>query len=97
LPQDIFYESVKKLVKKSLKRRERRFTVRKQKRKRSKTSNETQIQHENSKAYSRCSLPYLFMIIKKVLSCPRYIDLVKNMGFEFMLDLDDCYVPRDFV
>jgi len=94
LSQDMFYESVKILMKTSEKRRERRHSIRKQKRKRSRTSYE---QPNEAKAYSRCSLPYLFTVIKKVLTCPHYVHILKNIGFDFMLELDDCYIPRHFV
>jgi hypothetical protein len=48
-------------------------------------------------AYSRCSISYLFKVLKKVRSCPRYVFLVNGMGFGDMLHLDDCCVPRSFV
>jgi len=50
----------------------------------------------DSKAYSRCSLPYLATIIKKVLSCDNYIEILKKNGFDFMLELDDCHLTRHF-
>jgi hypothetical protein len=49
------------------------------------------------KAYSRFSTSCFYEVIQKVLSCPRMILLVKEMGFEFMLQLDDCHIPRAFV
>jgi hypothetical protein len=48
-------------------------------------------------AYSRCSISYLFKVLEKVRSCARYVELVKWMGFDDTLHLDDCCVPRSFV
>jgi hypothetical protein len=48
-------------------------------------------------AYSRCSITFLFEVLKKVRSCPRYVELVIWMGFGDLLELDDCSVPRSFV
>jgi hypothetical protein len=49
------------------------------------------------KAYSRFSTSCFYEVIQKVLACPRMISLVKEMGFGFMLELDDCHIPRAFV
>jgi hypothetical protein len=49
------------------------------------------------KAYSRFSTSCFFEVVKKVLSCPHMIKLVKEIGFGYLLELDDCHIPRAFV
>lgn len=51
---------------------------------------------EDTKAYSRCSVPYLFSVFKTIICSEHRQALVKNMGFHHMLQLDDCSVPRLF-
>jgi hypothetical protein len=48
-------------------------------------------------AYSRCSVSFLHRVLKRVRSCPRYVELVISMGFGHILELDDCFIPRSFV
>jgi hypothetical protein len=48
-------------------------------------------------AYSRCSITYLSKVLVKVRASPRYVELVKWMGFGHILHLHDCYIPRHFV
>ena len=48
------------------------------------------------RASSRCSMPYFLEIIKTVRKCPHMMKLVDEMGFQELLLLDDCNVPRGF-
>lgn len=50
-----------------------------------------------TKAYSRCSVPYFSKIVNFVCKSNRRVQLVRNSGFGYLLELVDCPVPRGFV
>lgn len=50
---------------------------------------------DDNKAYSRYSVPYVYSLLQS-MNCSEHKALVKEMGFEHMLLLDDCNVPRLF-
>lgn len=48
------------------------------------------------KAYSRCSIPYFLDVVKTTCKSKRKIELVRGIGFAYLLELDDSVVPRPF-
>jgi hypothetical protein len=59
-------------------------------------ADEGHISEDEITAYSRCSVPYLITVFKSITCSDHRKDLVKKIGFQHMLDLDDCNVPRLF-
>jgi hypothetical protein len=59
-------------------------------------ADEGHISDDEITAYSRCSVPYLFTVFKSITCSDHRKGLVKKIGFQHMLDLDDCNVPRLF-
>ncbi|KAI5009121.1 hypothetical protein ZWY2020_010169 [Hordeum vulgare] len=49
-----------------------------------------------AKAYNRCSVSYFVEVVKSTTKSARKVELVRGIGFGFMLELDDCIVPRPF-
>lgn len=51
---------------------------------------------EKATAYSRFSIGYFVKIVDIVCRYNHRMELVRDSGFGFLLELDDCYVPRPF-
>ncbi|XBH87669.1 hypothetical protein VPH35_075087 [Triticum aestivum] len=47
-------------------------------------------------AYSRFSIGYFAKIVDDVCKSNHRMEVVRNGGFGYLLELDDCYVPRPF-
>ncbi|KAM0899112.1 hypothetical protein ACQ4PT_021533 [Festuca glaucescens] len=59
-------------------------------------ADEGHVSEDEITAYSRCSVPYLITVFKSITCSHHRKELVKMIGFQHMLDLDDCNVPRLF-
>lgn len=96
---DLLCAGVKNMIVKSFKRKQRRSTVRKGSLKRPRLTEATS--HEDfgdavCKAYSRCSVPYFSEVVNSICKSKNKVELVRSTGFGYMLELDDCLVPRPF-
>ncbi|XBI04710.1 hypothetical protein VPH35_132957 [Triticum aestivum] len=54
------------------------------------------INKERATAYSRFSIGYFMKIVDVVCKSNHRMEVVRNGGFGYLLELDDCYVPRPF-
>ncbi|XP_044951664.1 uncharacterized protein LOC123401873 [Hordeum vulgare subsp. vulgare] len=96
----LLFEEVATLLSKSAQRKERRkaFLEKKEKRSRNDPTTTKVVIHDIvTKAYSCCSLPYFCEIVSSVLKSNHTVQLVRNIGFGYLLELDDCFIPRPFV
>uniref|UniRef100_A0A8I6YCC1 Uncharacterized protein n=1 Tax=Hordeum vulgare subsp. vulgare TaxID=112509 RepID=A0A8I6YCC1_HORVV len=96
----LLFEEVATLLSKSAQRKERRKAFLEKKEKRSRndpTTTKAVIDEIVTKAYSRCSLPYFYEIVSSVLKSNHKVQLVRNIGFGYLLELDDRFIPRAFV
>ncbi|XP_048545658.1 uncharacterized protein LOC125524667 isoform X2 [Triticum urartu] len=96
---DLLYAGVKNLIVKSFKRKQRRTIVRKGSKKRPRLTEATS--HDDfgdavCKAYTRCSIPYFSEVANSICKSKNKVDLIRSTGFGYMLELDDCLVPRPF-
>lgn len=97
LSLEVLSENIKDMINNSVERKVNTRTTIKKKRKRAeKIINEDTDNEDFTKAYSRCSVPYIFKVFESVKSSEHRKALVQNMGFEHTLELDECYVPRAF-
>ncbi|KAE8811680.1 hypothetical protein D1007_11470 [Hordeum vulgare] len=86
-------------LRKILDTKETREIVRQKTLKRPRSSNELEDKANNGvvpKAYSRCSVPYFVDVVKTTRKSQSKVDLVKGIGFAYLLELDDSVVPRHF-
>ncbi|XP_048551908.1 uncharacterized protein LOC125531619, partial [Triticum urartu] len=87
------------LQKSDVRKQERRNVLKKQSRKRSRTQMGAAQQCLNkgrASAYSRFSIGYFAKIVDSVCKSNYRMELVRNAGFGYMLEVDDCHVPRPF-
>uniref|UniRef100_A0ACD5V817 Uncharacterized protein n=1 Tax=Avena sativa TaxID=4498 RepID=A0ACD5V817_AVESA len=97
LSQKELVEDIKNWLEKSVERRIKRRTTNKRKRKEKvNLVDEEEGYDDDTKAYSRYSVPYVYLVLQSITSSEHRKGLVKQMGFEDMLELDDCNVPRLF-
>lgn len=100
LSEKEFSQEILRMIIRSVEKRERRLSASKKKRKRTNMKrfvpNGSDADDER-KAYNRCNISFLFKVLEKVRSCPRYVELVQSMGFADTLELQDCCIPRCFV
>ncbi|XP_037408613.1 uncharacterized protein LOC119270676 [Triticum dicoccoides] len=54
------------------------------------------INKERAPAYSRFSIGYFAKIVDVVCKSNHRMEVVRDGGFGYLLELDDCYVPRPF-
>ena len=54
------------------------------------------INKERAIAYSRFSIGYFAKIVDVVCKSNHRMEVVRDGGFGYLLELDDCYVPRPF-
>uniref|UniRef100_A0ACD5Z7G1 Uncharacterized protein n=1 Tax=Avena sativa TaxID=4498 RepID=A0ACD5Z7G1_AVESA len=97
LSQKELVEDIKNWLEKSVERRIKRRTTNKRKRKEKvNLVDEEEGYDDDTKAYNRYSVPYVYLVLQSITSSEHRKGLVKQMGFEDMLELDDCNVPRLF-
>ncbi|KAI4976934.1 hypothetical protein ZWY2020_050541 [Hordeum vulgare] len=92
-------DGVINMLRKILDTKETREIVRQKTLKRPRSSNELEDKANNGvvpKAYSRCSVPYFVDVVKTTRKSQSKVDLVKGIGFAYLLELDDSVVPRHF-
>ncbi|XP_044415881.1 uncharacterized protein [Triticum aestivum] len=93
-------DGIRKMLQKSDGRKhERRNVLKKQSRKRSRAQMGAAQQCLNkgrASAYSRFSIGYFAKIVDSVCKSNYRMELVRNAGFGYMLEVDDCHVPRPF-
>ncbi|KAI5003518.1 hypothetical protein ZWY2020_030678 [Hordeum vulgare] len=92
-------DGVINMLRKILDTKETREIVRQKTLKRPRSSNELEDKPNNGvvrKAYSRCSVPYFVDVVKTTRKSQSKVDLVKGVGFAYLLELDDSVVPRHF-
>ncbi|KAE8790886.1 hypothetical protein D1007_34700 [Hordeum vulgare] len=93
------YQLLQSKLRKILDTKETREIVRQKTLKRPRSSNELEDKPNNGvvpKAYNRCSVPYFVDVVKTTLKSQSKVDLVKGIGFAYLLELDDSVVPRHF-
>jgi len=96
LSQKLLVQEIKQLVEESIERRVKRRTVKKRKRKEHIVHDRVDVSEEDCRAYNRCSIPYVHSVLKSINCSEHRKELVKQMGFQHMLQLDDVNVPRLF-
>ncbi|KAE8818197.1 hypothetical protein D1007_04073 [Hordeum vulgare] len=87
------------MLRKSVERKQNRKIIRKETKKRNRISKEHVHKGRGdavAKAYSRCSVSYFVEVVKSTTKSAKKVELVRGIGFGFMLELDDCIVPRPF-
>ncbi|KAE8812893.1 hypothetical protein D1007_09987 [Hordeum vulgare] len=95
----VLCDGVINMLRKILDTKETREIVRQKTLKRPRSSNELKDKPNNGvvpKAYSRCSVPYFVDVVKTTRKSQSKVDLVKGIGFAYLLELDDSVVPRHF-
>ncbi|KAE8771856.1 hypothetical protein D1007_56209 [Hordeum vulgare] len=86
-------------LRKSVERKQNRKIIRKETKKRNRISKEHVDKGRGdaiAKAYSRCSVSYFVEVVKSTTKSAKKVELVRGIGFGFMLELDDSIVPRPF-
>lgn len=94
-----FFNDVKKVLMKSLKRKMRRKTIRQGKKKRSKLAPKPAVEEVEEcipRASSRCNVGYFYEVIRSFSHSEEKKQLVMDAGFGCLLFFDGCTVPRNF-
>ncbi|KAE8788518.1 hypothetical protein D1007_37446 [Hordeum vulgare] len=95
----ILCDDVINMLRKSIERKQNRKIIRKETKKRNRISKEHVDKGRGdavAKAYNRCSVSYFVEVVKSTTKSAKKVELVRGIGFGFMLELDDCIVPRPF-
>lgn len=95
----MLFDGFRTMLHKSLERKQRRNVLKEQSSKRTiaqmgKTKD--CLNKGRATAYSRFSIGYFAKIVDSVCKSNYKMELVRNSGFGYLLELNDCYVPRPF-